>query len=143
MPPSVAELAGEEVDPERLQREVAHARDRAAALVVEGVGGLLVPLTRTYIVRDFVRDTGLPLIVAAAPGLGTINHTLLTLEAARAGGLEVAAEVLTPWPARPERNHESNRETIESLGEVPVLTLAEVDLARQESWPVLELEIPR
>ena len=70
-------------------------------LVCEGVGGLLVPLTLGYLVRDFARDLGMPLVIAAGPGLGTINHTLLTIEAARAVGLEVGAVVLTPWPGDP------------------------------------------
>ena len=68
-------------------------------LVCEGVGGLLVPLTPTYLVRDLARELGYPVVVVAGPGLGTINHTLLTIEAARAAGLEVRAVVLTPWPA--------------------------------------------
>ena len=50
-------------------------------MIAEGVGGLLVPLTPDYLVRDLARDLGLPLVIAARPGLGTINHTLLTLEA--------------------------------------------------------------
>ena len=53
-------------------------------LVAEGVGGLLVPLTREHTVRDLAVALGLPVVVAARPGLGTISHTLLTLEAARA-----------------------------------------------------------
>ena len=68
-------------------------------LVCEGVGGLLVPLTPDYLVRDLARDLALPVAIAASPGLGTINHTLLTIEAVRAAGLEVGAVVLTPWPA--------------------------------------------
>ena len=55
-------------------------------LVCEGVGGLLVPITPGYLVRDLAIDLGLPLVVAARTGLGTINHTLLTVEAARTGG---------------------------------------------------------
>ena len=50
----------------------------------EGVGGLMVPLTPGYLVRDLAVDLGLPLVIAARTGLGTINHTLLTIEAARA-----------------------------------------------------------
>jgi dethiobiotin synthetase len=90
-------------------------------LVVEGVGGLLVPLTESFSVRDLAAGLGLPLVVAARPGLGTINHTLLTLEAAR--GLEVLGVVLTPWPAEPDVIERSNRETIERLAGVPVHTL--------------------
>jgi len=97
-------------------------------LVVEGVGGLLVPLTPTYSVRDLAVDVGLPLVVATRTGLGTINHTLLTLEAARASGLDVALVVLGPWPGEPSRVERSNRETIGELGGVPVATIPRVDL---------------
>jgi dethiobiotin synthetase len=62
--------------------------------------------------------------VAARTGLGTINHTLLTLEAARAAGLDVTAVVLTPWPEDPEPIELSNRLTIAELGRVEVVGLA-------------------
>jgi dethiobiotin synthetase len=114
-PPSIAQLAG--------AVRTAAARAPGAQLVVEGVGGLLVPLGPGADVRDLAVALGLPLIVAARPGLGTINHTLLTLEAARHRGLVVAGVVLTPWPGRPEVMLRSNRETIARLGEVEVATL--------------------
>ncbi len=66
---------------------------------------------------------GVASAIAARPGLGTINHTLLTLEAARALSLEVAAVVLTPWPDAPSDMERSNRETIERLGAAEVATL--------------------
>jgi dethiobiotin synthetase len=90
------------------------------ALICEGVGGLLVPLTPDYSVRDLAVDLALPLVVVARTGLGTINHTLLTVEAARAAGLQVAGIVLTPWPAYPEPIEQSNRATLERLSGVPV-----------------------
>jgi dethiobiotin synthetase len=138
-PHLAAELAGEAIDPGRLRDGAEAARAAGDVLVAEGVGGLLVPLTPTYLVRDFASDLGLPLVIAAAPGLGTINHTLLTIEAARAAGLTVQAVVLTPWPEKPQRIHESNRESIGRLGEVRVLALGEVALGNPGSWPVLEL----
>ena len=133
-PHLAAELAGRPVDVPALL-----ARARAAggdALVVEGVGGLLVPLGPGWDVRAFARELGLGVVIAARPGLGTINHTLLTLEAGRAAGLDVRAVVLTPWPPDPTTVERSNRETIAALGRVPVATLARVgrlapaDLAR-------------
>ena len=96
-------------------RPIAAARAAGAsadALVVEGVGGLLVPLTTRFTVRDLAVALGLPVVVAARPGLGTISHTLLTVEAARAAGLDVRAVVLTPWPDEPSAMERSNRETI-------------------------------
>ncbi|MEK6277718.1 MAG: dethiobiotin synthase [Actinomycetota bacterium] len=137
-PHLAAELAGERIEPARL---LAAARDAAAgadAIVCEGVGGLLVPLTLGYLVRDLARDLALPLVVAAPPGLGTINHTLLTLEAARAVGMEVESVVLTPWPRHPGEVERSNLEAVERLGGVPVERLPEIDLTQPDGWPRLE-----
>jgi dethiobiotin synthetase len=122
-PHLAAELAGEPLDP-ALLRSAYDARAAAAeTVIVEGVGGLLVPLTRDYLVRDLAVDLGLPLVVAASPGLGTINHTLLTLEAARAVGLVVAGVVLTPWPGAPSGMEGDNRASIARLGDVEVTTI--------------------
>lgn len=119
-----AELEGRPLDPQRLLAEARAAGQRAGTLVCEGVGGLLVPLTSGYSVRDLAVDLGLPVVVAARTGLGTINHTLLTVEAARTAGLTVAGIVMTPWPDEPEPIELSNRETVERLASVPVSGLA-------------------
>jgi dethiobiotin synthetase len=141
-PHLAAEMAGDEIDPERLLEAACAAAGDADALVCEGVGGFLVPLAPGYLVRDLAVDLKLPLAIAASSGLGTINHTLLTIEAARAAGLEVAAVVLTPWPDSPSRVERSNRETIAALGEVRVETLPTLELAAPESWPALPLLRP-
>jgi dethiobiotin synthetase len=135
-PHLAAEMAGEEIDPERL---LTAAREAAAAgfLVCEGVGGFLVPLAPRYLVRDFARDLGLPVAIAASPGLGTINHTLLTIESVRDAGLDPVAVVLTPWPASPSAIEESNRETIARLGDIRVETLAELVPRAPEGGPAL------
>jgi dethiobiotin synthetase len=126
-PHLAAELAGKPIEPAGLVARAGEAATEADALVVEGVGGILVPLTPDYLVRDLAIDLDLPLVVAARPGLGTINHTLLTLEAARAVGLRVAGIVLTPWPAEPTALERSNRDTIARLGATEVATLPNVD----------------
>lgn len=147
-PHLAAALAGEEIEPRLLVDAARVAAGRADALVCEGVGGLMVPLawrlfpamreeSASYLVRDLAAELGLPLVVAASPGLGTINHTLLTLEVARAAGLDVEYVVLTPWPGNPTAIEESNRETIGRLGEVRVETLPPLDLADPPSWPSL------
>lgn len=146
-----AELTGERIDPERLRTAARAAAANADLLVCEGVGGLLVPLAcrvcrgireksdTPYLVRDLAGDLGYPLVIAASPGLGTINHTLLTLEGARSAGLEVAMVVLTPWPREPDEIERSNRETIAELGAVRVETLPPLDLNDPPSWPPLGL----
>jgi dethiobiotin synthetase len=124
-PHYAAELAGEAIEPARLL-----AAARAHELVVcEGVGGFLVPLTPGYLVRDLAIDLALPIVIAARSGLGTINHSLLTVEAVRGAGLRVAGVVMTPWSAEPEPIELSNRATVERLAGVPVSTLPTTDPA--------------
>jgi dethiobiotin synthetase len=134
-PHLAASQAGEEIDPERLLAGARAAAANADALICEGVGGLLVPLAPGYLVRDFAVALGLPLIVAASAALGTINHTLLTIEAARRAGLRIRAVVLTPWPERPSPIERSNRETIAALAQARVEVLPRLDLAEPDLWP--------
>lgn len=136
-PHLAAELAGETIDPAAIRERARAAAAKADRLVVEGVGGFLVPLTLGYLVRDFARDLGMPVVIAADPGLGTINHSLLTIEAVRAVGLAAVAVVLTPWPADPGVVERSNREAIERLGSTRVEVLPELDLSQPRSWPRL------
>lgn len=132
-----AELAGTRIEPEHVLETARAAGGDADLLVCEGVGGLLVPLTLGYLVRDLARALEYPVVIAAPPGLGTINHTLMTIEAVRAVGLDVAAVVLTPWPREPGAVEQSNREAIERLGSVQVETLPMLDLAEPHTWPPL------
>ena len=124
-PHLAAELGGVTLEPPELLAAARRAGAYADALVCEGVGGLMVPITPGYLVRDFALDMRMPLVIASRPGLGTINHTLLTLEAARAAGLDPVAVVMTPWPSEPSRLEQSNRATVERLGGVPVAALPE------------------
>ena len=79
-----------------------------------------------YLVRDLAADLGYPLAVVAPPALGTINHTLLTIESARAAGLEVAAVVLTPGQSPPPKS--SAPTARRSVGAVDVKVLPQLDL---------------
>ncbi len=84
-------------------------------LVVEGAGGVLVPLNATDLMIDLMGRLGLPVVVVARSGLGTINHTLLTLEALRRRGLEPAGVILN-GPSNP-----ANRQAIEHFGRIAVV----------------------
>jgi dethiobiotin synthetase len=144
-PHLAAELAGERIDPQRLRAMALAAAEDAELMVCEGVGGFLVPLASDYLIRDLARDLALPVVIVASAGLGTINHTLLTVEAVRAAGLHVAGVVLNPWPAEPDEMARSNLETIRALGGVPVETVPQLDLSRPEGWPEpgIRLDSPR
>ena len=129
-PHLAAELAGEAIDPGVLRDGRRGRRRRPATCSsARGSAGCSSRSPPTTWFATSPRELGYPLVVVASPGLGTINHTLLTIEAARAAGLEVRAVVLTPWPRAPGELERSNRDTIAALGEVEVLTLAEIDLS--------------
>ncbi len=103
------------------KRPVSRA-DNVPVVVVEGAGGLYVPLIDTsFLVLDLIRWLKLPLLVVARPGLGTINHTALTVKAAHQAGLPVAGVVLNRYPANPSLAEQTNPEVIEAITEVPVL----------------------
>lgn len=131
-PHLAAELAGAELSLDALATAARAAATDADVLVVEGVGGLLVPFNADHDVRDLAVALSLPVVVAARPGLGTINHTLLTIEAARSARLDVRAVVLTPWPAKPSLMEHSNRDTIARRAAVGVWTLPEVTPAAED-----------
>ena len=130
-PQLAAELDGDTIDPRDLLAAAPAAG--GGALVVEGVGGLLAPFADGFSVRDLAAELRLPVVVAARPGLGTISHTLLTLEAARAAQLDVRAVVLTPWPQRPSALQRSNRAAIERDGAVAVEVLSRVRAPEREA----------
>lgn len=99
-----------------------HIAARHDTVLVEGIGGLLCPLSRRASVADLAAELGLPLLVVARAGLGTINHTLLTVEAARRRGLRVAGVLLNlRSPSGPTDAERTNPAQIEHLARVRVL----------------------
>jgi dethiobiotin synthetase len=94
--PSVAgEAEGRPIELGRIRAAYARLRARHEVMVVEGAGGLLVPLSGDFAMADLALELGLPLLVVARGALGTVNHTLLTLEVAAARGLRVAGVVVS------------------------------------------------
>ncbi|UCE79966.1 MAG: dethiobiotin synthase [Nitrospiraceae bacterium] len=91
-------------------------------IVVEGIGGLMVPITKDYFTIDLIKDFRLPIIVVARPGLGTINHIMLTVQYALKEGLEIAGIVLN-YTQSPENSlaEETNPHLLEQICPVPVI----------------------
>ena len=99
---------------------------RHPLVIVEGIGGLMVPLNATTTVSDLAARLGLPLVLVARPGLGTLNHTLLSLRYARARGLTVCAVVLNhAQPCRRDRDgrlvERTNVAALRQLAGAPIL----------------------
>lgn len=91
-------------------------------IVIEGAGGIMTPVYKKYLCLDMIKDLALPLIIVSRPGLGTINHTLLTIEAARSRRINVYGVIINHASmAGKDLSEKSNPEIIESIGKVPVL----------------------
>jgi dethiobiotin synthetase len=98
-------------------------RVRAAheSLIVEGAGGWLVPITRDFFVADLALEMGLPVAIVVANRLGALNHTLLTIGAIRARGVELAGLILNHPSAEQDLATTTNRGVLEELAGVPIL----------------------
>ena len=128
-----AELDQQPLDPERLKLP-----ESTSHLVVETAGGVMVPLTRSWLQIDQLTRWDLPIVLVARSGLGTLNHTLLTLEALRLRNLKVLGLILNGPP------HADNPTTLEQLGGVPVLAqlppLQELNAQQlAKAWQLQEL----
>lgn len=115
-PPIAAELENREVDAALLRVGLSHWLTRADFLLIEGVGGLLCPIAEDETIADLAGDFGFSLIIVSRAGLGTINHTLLTVEVAKGRGLPIAGIVfndprgtINPTMATAERAEFSRR----------------------------------
>ena len=105
-PYQAARIEGKELDPEKLLERFRALQSKHSMMLVEGIGGLLVPITQRYNVTDLALQMNLPLIIVSRIQIGTLNHTLLTINAARQHGLKVAGVILNPV-------HEGELDTIE------------------------------
>lgn len=140
-PNIAAQREGKSVDLEAIFAEYRRLEGVADAVIVEGVGGLLCPISDEFWVIHMARMLALPLVIVARAGLGTINHTLLTLQVARAAGLKVAGVVVNRYRIEPAAEAElkkdaqpytrgdadlaiyTNPQQIGRLGQVPILAV--------------------
>jgi dethiobiotin synthetase len=116
-----ARREGRAVEVGPILERVRELQARFAALLVEGVGGLLVPLGEGLTVADLAVRLGFRLVVVARPGLGTVNHTALTVAVARARGLTVAGVVLNGYREKVDESVADNPALIAELAEVSVI----------------------
>ncbi|MCE9584871.1 MAG: dethiobiotin synthase [Planctomycetes bacterium] len=121
--PSVAaSREGVRVDMARAARLTQRVIGRHEVTVVEGAGGLLVPLTSRETIAEFAKRLRLPILIVARPALGTLNHTKLTVEAARARGIEVLGIVVSfVSGAKPGLAERTNLEVLAKHAGAPVL----------------------
>jgi len=102
-PHLASRLDNRPIDFDKIKKATQHLSNLYDAVLLEGAGGLMVPLTTDYLTIDYIRDNNYPLILVTSGKLGSINHTLLSLEAIAHRGLnlEIVAYNLYPEPADP------------------------------------------
>jgi dethiobiotin synthetase len=134
-PNVAAQRSGQEVDIEAMLASYRRLEGQCDAVVVEGVGGLMCPISDDLWVIHLAVMMALPVVIVARPGLGTINHTLLTIHAARSAGLHVAGVIINRYQIDPNQNDGpddeiamlTNPAQIAEKGEVPILALVPED----------------
>jgi dethiobiotin synthetase len=143
-----SEIDGIPVDIDKIKTAYSELSKKYDAIFVEGIGGLLVPIKKDYSVLDLARDFGLPIIIVSRPGLGTINHTMLTVNYAIKEGLPVAGIIINhSQPSKSSLAEETNPEVIRQLSTVPLLGIfphldkLDADIIEEAAKKTLDIEI--
>jgi dethiobiotin synthetase len=94
--------------------------------VVEGAGGIMVPVYRGSLFLDLIKDINLPIVIVSRPGLGTINHTLLTIKAAQSRKINILGVIINhSSKTRKDMSEKTNPGVIEKLGRIPLLGIVQ------------------
>lgn len=120
-PAEAAKIDGVRIDFARIKESYQRLAALHDYVIVEGAGGLMVPLSGGLLIADLARELQLPLLVVARPGLGTVNHTVLTCFAAQQMGLSVAGVIVNGMPEQPGAAEKSAPHQIGSLCGAAVL----------------------
>ena len=137
-PTIAAENEGIKIDKRKLLSDYNELVAKCDIVLVEGAGGLLSPFFDNYLVRDIIRFLSIPVLIVARPDLGTINHTLLTIEAAKLHNIKILGIIISRYPedtediaitTAPNLIHKFSKEVI--VGAFPEINLSsnDVDIA--------------
>jgi len=129
-PFTAAKLENREVDLDAIRTTFSRLRRERRSLVVEGVGGWLVPIQRDFFVSDLAAEMKLPILVVVANRLGALNHTLLTVRDIRTRGLNCAGLILNHLEPATDTATTTNRAVLETILDAPILF--EVQLGQTE-----------
>jgi dethiobiotin synthetase len=120
-PEVAADREGVRIDIRKITRAFKRLVDSHEVLIVEGAGGLFVPIKRNFLMIDMIASLGAPIIIVARPGLGTINHTLLSCEAAGGRGIGVAGIIINNYPKKATTAERTNPDMIRRYARAPLL----------------------
>lgn len=114
-----------EIEPDTIMKAFkdASSRQDIDVLLVEGAGGLLVPLTQEFLMVDLISKMDIPTILVTTPGLGTVNHTLLSIEAMKKRNLKIAGIIINKMPLQPGIVEKDNVRTLGQMSGIPVIAV--------------------
>ncbi len=143
-PKVAAELEKKEVDLDQIRKAYAELEKNYDYIIVEGIGGLMVPINPKYYVTDLVREFKLPMLIVSRPGIGAINHTLLTIDAARIRGLDIKGIIFNRVPrANLSIAEMTNPKVISELTKISILgslpDIADLDIERGKFGSLREM----
>ena len=139
-PDVAARLEGVRIDLDRIVALIARRRAGVDVLLVEGAGGLLVPLVGRETLCDLAVRTALPLLIVAANRLGTINHCALTARVAAAAGLTVRGVVLSEPVPNPDPSTATNATAIADLTGLRVLGTLPYLMVPEEAASAIDID---
>lgn len=120
-PMTASELANTQIDVGYITESFRRFSVQFDVVIVEGAGGILVPIKQDYFMLDLAAELGLSTIIVSRPGLGTINHTLLTAKAVMDSDTDLLGFVISSFPRDPDTAEKTNPEIIESIGKFDLL----------------------
>ncbi len=136
-PHLAAEIDRVEIDVERIHRSTEKLAAAYDVVLLEGAGGLYVPVSRQYLTIDYIQEYKHPLILVSSSKLGSINHTLMSLELCRLRGIEVAYVVYNDFPNDSEW---IKNDSITIIRQYLDCRLLELPVVEGDKWPELELK---
>lgn len=143
-PCQAATISGEQIDSDRIIKACQTLRNGKDLLLIEGAGGLMVPLRGGYLMADLAGELGASLLVVTHPRLGTLNHTLLTTFAARALELPLCGFIINRMPQNPGAAEKEAPHLLGSLASADLLgVLLEVSGSDREKVALLAREIDK
>lgn len=141
-PHLAAQLAGTEIDPDELDRATKTLAGQVDQLIIEGAGGLLVPLTRSLLLLDYLAERSYPVIMVTSPRLGSINHTLLCLEAIKHRNIQLSGLVYNLHGDHPREivtdSLKMFKQFLDRYGfQKKVVILPDIRESRSTNWDIL------
>ncbi|MEW6095766.1 MAG: dethiobiotin synthase [bacterium] len=139
-----SQITGINLDIKKILTAYAKLKAKYEIVIVEGAGGILVPILNNYLMIDLIKDIELPILIVAKPSLGTINHTLLTIKQAQAEGIRVLGVIINALKEdKAEVAERTNPQIIEELSQVPILAVIpyshKISLEKRDIGNIVEL----